>query len=55
MDGVNLDRVLNLLNKIISKPNKKKLELLIANCEEILNNEIKKIMESNSKFSSVIK
>lgn len=24
MDGVNLDRVLNLLNKIISKPNKKR-------------------------------
>lgn len=44
MDGVNLDKSLDKLNKIISSPSKKKLELLITNCEEILNNEIKKIM-----------
>jgi len=42
MDGVNLDKVLDKLVKIISNPNIKKLELLIKECEFILNNEIKK-------------
>lgn len=44
MEGVNLDNLLNKLVKVIDSPNKGKLELLIKECEKILNNEIKKIM-----------